>query len=209
MGGGNAAAPPSWCEVRDGDSGNGSGHPCLTCTSQVPASTGQTPPVPTLLGDPSKDVFPFPSSTCQRRRSALGRRGGDFIPVPLDLYKAKAPAGPCLQHLSSQLPWDCFRSTEEPKLARDKGAAFPAAMPRGPDQRDWGCFRCHLLQSQVSSSAGTWSEEEERASEEWGSGTPRFGASALISKPRLCYGGPAAEGLSGTHHLPNPPLQLT
>lgn len=62
------------------------------------------------------------------------------------------------------LPRDCFQSTEEPKLAHDKGAAFPAAEPRGPDQLlllvDRGCLGCHLLQSQVSSSAGTWSEEE-------------------------------------------------
>lgn len=77
--------------------------------------------------------------------------------------------GPGLQHLSSRLPWDCFPSTEEPKLARDKGAAFPQL-------RGWGggCFGCHLLESQVSSSAETWSEEE-RAGEGWGSGTPRFG----------------------------------
>lgn len=60
------------------------------------------------------------------------RGGGGFIPAPLDLYKEKAPAGLCLQHLSSWLPWDCFWSTEEPKLARDKGSAFPADVLRGP-----------------------------------------------------------------------------
>lgn len=117
------------------------------------------PPCPPSWGS-RQGRFPFPCPKHQHSGSAPSRRGGGgFIPAPLDLYKAKAPAGPCLQHLSSRLPQDCFRSTEEPKLARDKGAAFPPAVPRGPDQLplpgDGGCFGCHLLHSQVSSSAGT------------------------------------------------------
>lgn len=108
--------------------------------------------------------------------------------------------GPGPQHLSSRLPWDCFPSTEEPKLARDKGAAFPQL-------RGWGggCSGCHLLESQVSSSAETWSEEE-RAGEGWGNGTPRFGGFLMSFKASALLWGLHRETGRGPRSIPPPQL---
>lgn len=123
-----------------------------------PGKQENPPTAPTFLGA-SPRTFPLPADLLP-----AAEEGALYQPRQTFIRKspcgAVPPASFCLL-----LPRDCFQSTEEPKLARDKGAAFPAAEPRGPDQLlllgDRGCFGCHLLQSQVSSSAGTWSEEEE------------------------------------------------
>lgn len=59
------------------------------------------------------------------------RAGGGGFNQPRQTFIRKSPSGPGLQHLSSRMPWNCFRSTEEPKLACDNGAAFPQL-------RGWG-----------------------------------------------------------------------